>query len=331
MKPIVLVLITAICCTLGSLTLEAAPDEEAIIRAKSHYESGTTAYKLGKFDEATDSFSKAYEESKMSDFLYNIAQSHRMAGKCMEALFDYESYLSAKVEDKEALLGKEELTEIARSVYELTTCIAKPLHDPPPPVQSGSSYHKPPPPAPPGGASTREQRSPQGDGRLFADATVGNAVFLLPQQPITYEPSFSVAAGYLLPGDRLTPDAGVRVSYSSFAGTLVGIRATVGATYRVSGKLNVRGEAEIGIAVADHELRNDAYQLDPLMRPIPLFTVESRSLMRPMLSFAVGVAVEYAITPNLHAIVKPLGPAFIQEPSGWLTQLDVLLGLGYRM
>ena len=103
----------------------------------------------------------------------------------------------------------------------------------------------------------------------------------------------------------------------------VGIRATVGAIYRVNAKLAVRGDAGLGVLLlrglgAGNALTDDA--------AAGAFT---------MPSLRVGVAAEYAVTRNLVATVAPIGvgfsPASDRLAFRSLTQLDVLVGLGYRM
>jgi opacity protein-like surface antigen len=127
-------------------------------------------------------------------------------------------------------------------------------------------------------------------------------------------------------------DLGARVSFSPIKydtmdatkqASLVGIRATVGVTYRVNDKLGVRGDAGIGVAM-----------LRGLVDGNP-FTDTRKAGTFTMPSFRVGVAAEYAITPNLVATVAPLSIGFSPAPNelfiSSLAQFDVLVGLGYRM
>jgi len=168
---------------------------------------------------------------------------------------------------------------------------------------------------------------------LWAYATGGIAVFSAGGNlPMPVQPSFAVGAGYPLPVGPLTLDVGARVSYSPIPydtmnvttqASLIGVRATVGATYRVNDKLGVRGDAGIGVTM-----------LGGLADGNP-FTDTRKAGAFTMLSFRVGVAAEYAITPKLVATVAPLSFGFSPAPDelviSSLTQLDVLVGLGYRM
>ena len=61
--------------------------------ARTHYERGTRFYDLGKYDDAVREFEAAYEAKGDPAFLYNLAQSHRLAGHVDEALRFYRTYL----------------------------------------------------------------------------------------------------------------------------------------------------------------------------------------------------------------------------------------------
>jgi tetratricopeptide (TPR) repeat protein len=61
--------------------------------AKDHWERGTKFYDIGKYDDAIKEFEAAYEAKSDPAFLYNLAQSHRLAGHNNEALRLYRTYL----------------------------------------------------------------------------------------------------------------------------------------------------------------------------------------------------------------------------------------------
>jgi hypothetical protein len=104
--------------------------------------------------------------------------------------------------------------------------------------------------------------------------------------------------------------------------SLLGVRATVGATYPVNEKVSVRGELGLGLAA-----------FGGLVEGNP-FTDAGRPGSFTMFSFRLGVAAEYAITPSVSATIAPLSLAFSPVPEALsissLTQLDVLFGVGYR-
>jgi tetratricopeptide (TPR) repeat protein len=61
--------------------------------AREHYDKGTTYYDLGKYRDAAREFEAAYEAKKDAAFLYNLAQSYRLAGEAERALHFYRTYL----------------------------------------------------------------------------------------------------------------------------------------------------------------------------------------------------------------------------------------------
>jgi tetratricopeptide (TPR) repeat protein len=61
--------------------------------AREHYDKGTTYYDLGKYRDAAQEFEAAYEAKKDPAFLYNLAQSYRLAGDPERALHFYRTYL----------------------------------------------------------------------------------------------------------------------------------------------------------------------------------------------------------------------------------------------
>jgi hypothetical protein len=141
-----------------------------------------------------------------------------------------------------------------------------------------------------------------------------------------------VGAGYPLPAGPIRLDLGARVSYSPILydamsttnrASLIGLRATIGATYRVNTQFAVRGDAGVGVVMLRGLERGNA------------LTDDGRPGAFAMPSVRVGVAAEYAVTPNLVATVAPLGVGFSPAPDqlviSSLVQIEVLVGLGYRM
>jgi len=61
--------------------------------AKNHFDEGTKAFNLGEFKKAIEEYKAAYNAKPDPVFLYNIAQSYRMANDTAQAVFFYRSYL----------------------------------------------------------------------------------------------------------------------------------------------------------------------------------------------------------------------------------------------
>ena len=64
-------------------------------QAKQLYEAGTQHFNLGEYDAAVTSYKEAYRLVPEPYFLYNIAQSYRLAGDARQALSFYKSFLNA--------------------------------------------------------------------------------------------------------------------------------------------------------------------------------------------------------------------------------------------
>jgi len=371
MKRMVMVLVAMLCFSLPGAIAAAAPDEATLKIARAHFEKGNAAYNLVKFSEAIDWYTRAYEAWPNPDFLYNVAQAHRQAGHCSQALYLYNRYLQIKEREKDDALSKEERTTIERFIKELTDCEklikAKPDGPKSPSAtsaarttQSADAPALPPaapivspasaPPPPEGSTPALAAPTAALEHRADADKAEPSGAPLTPTLLSMYatggvamfsasggvsmsaQPSFALGAGYPVPVGPVLLDVGARASYSPIPyvamnmtsrASLVGIRATVGAIYRVNAKLAVRGDAGLGVLLLRGLGTGNA------------LTDDAAAGAFTMPSLRVGVAAEYAVTPNLVATVAPIGvgfsPASDRLAFRSLTQLDVLVGLGYRM
>src|SRR5262245_22970381 len=63
-------------------------------QARDHYRKGTSAYEVGDYDEAIREFAAAYKLKSDPVILFNLGQSHRLAGHSEDALRSYRVYLS---------------------------------------------------------------------------------------------------------------------------------------------------------------------------------------------------------------------------------------------
>src|SRR5262245_30454652 len=62
--------------------------------ATVHAEKGQRYYDLQRYDDAIREFEAAYEAGGDASVLYNLAQSHRLAGHTADAIRFYELYLN---------------------------------------------------------------------------------------------------------------------------------------------------------------------------------------------------------------------------------------------
>jgi tetratricopeptide (TPR) repeat protein len=88
--PVVVVTLVALILTLVRTTPARAEDT---ITAREHYQKGTSFYDLGRYQDAIKEFEAAYEIKNDPALLYNLAQSHRLAGNSDQALHFYRTYL----------------------------------------------------------------------------------------------------------------------------------------------------------------------------------------------------------------------------------------------
>jgi tetratricopeptide (TPR) repeat protein len=69
-------------------------DERQRAAARDHYAKATSFFDLGRYDEAVAEYESAYQIKNDPALLYNIAQSHRLAGHAAPALRFYKRYLA---------------------------------------------------------------------------------------------------------------------------------------------------------------------------------------------------------------------------------------------
>ena len=85
-----LLTVTAIALAPATAAAESAQERAA---AREHTRQAQVHYNLGRFDEALDEYSTAYELFPHPAFLFNIGQCHRELGNHDRALFFFEGYL----------------------------------------------------------------------------------------------------------------------------------------------------------------------------------------------------------------------------------------------
>lgn len=85
------VVIAALLCAGTARAQDKPADTKAA--AKEHYNRGTSYYDLQRYDEAAKEFEAAYQLKNDPAFLFNLAQSYRMAGNHERAATFYKTYL----------------------------------------------------------------------------------------------------------------------------------------------------------------------------------------------------------------------------------------------
>lgn len=351
-----LVAIAGVCLASGLAYAQQAPEKTA----EDEFNKGNTAYNLGKWDEAIDHFTKAYEALPQPEFLYNIAQAHRQAGNCKQATYFYKRFLSLKEQDKAAPLSPKTKSDIDHFIAQLSECSqkqdssanAKPdtvQAPPPPPTATTATTTTPSPTTTPAKPETTVAEADKPDDDEDQGASVTKSATMAPPElvslravtgiallssgdlSIPMQPTFAVSAGYPLALGPLELDLGIGGSFTPLPyeamgaqkrGTMLGARAVVDAVYPVTPALAIRGELGGGIV-----------QLGGLEMGNPLVTDRSaKSFTLP--NVRVGVAADYLITQNLVATVAPFAFGYSPGTSslygGALREIDVLVGIGYR-
>lgn len=97
----------------GAPTVRAgeAPSAQDLAGARQRYDRAERLYAVGKFKEALDEFTAAYEAAPLPDFLFNIGQCHRRLGHHDEAIFFFTGFLeradNVNRADIEALIAEQ--------------------------------------------------------------------------------------------------------------------------------------------------------------------------------------------------------------------------------
>ena len=69
-------------------------NEATDARSRALYEQGSRAYRDGDYPRAIELFLAAYDLSRAPAILFNVAQAHRLAGSCEQALVYYRRSLA---------------------------------------------------------------------------------------------------------------------------------------------------------------------------------------------------------------------------------------------
>jgi tetratricopeptide (TPR) repeat protein len=142
----------------------AAPARaEETMSAKEHYNKGTSYYDLGRYADAITEFEAAYQIKNDPAILYNLAQSHRLAGNAEQALRFYKTYLrrapkgpfksetESFIAQLEQLVSQKNASQTAPPKEMLPPTGTTPEPAPAPPAVTPSA---PPPGAPPAAPDT---------------------------------------------------------------------------------------------------------------------------------------------------------------------------------
>jgi tetratricopeptide (TPR) repeat protein len=146
--------------------------------AKEHYQKGTSYYDLGRYADAITEFEAAYQIKNDPALLYNLAQSHRLAGNSERALHFYRTYLryapkapnraeiESRISQLEKVVADRNAAQTAPPVQTMPPSGMTPETTTPPPPPSSTT-----PPTPPTSTAPPPGLPPAAN----PDATVGRA------------------------------------------------------------------------------------------------------------------------------------------------------------
>ena len=116
-----------------------AQSDDALGRARTHFEAGRALYNLGNYSEATREFAAGYELAPRPQFLLNLGQCYRKLDNLEQARAMYQRYLhDAPVSDPERAQAQQILAEIDRQIADKQAAAAA-AAAPPPTAPTGTT------------------------------------------------------------------------------------------------------------------------------------------------------------------------------------------------
>jgi hypothetical protein len=338
---------SAVLCASLCLSARAEADCDAgqKAKAKALYDKGNVDYNLGRWKEAIDLFTQAYEACDNPDLLFNIAQAYRQDGNCSRAVFFYKRYLALKPKAPNR-------PEVEGFIAKLEPgCVEQPEPKEQPKEQPKETTTTPTPPVPVGDVKNDPEETVEEDGDdteeevtaqphiVSLRAAVGPSYLSAGASELD-KMRFGISAGaaYPLHVNQIGIEPGVLISYSPVpwenesmgtSGTigLIGILANAGATYPLGGNFGLRGDLGVGVLV----LSGVSKRGNPFLE---MGDVADGALSRAHLRLAAGV--EWAVAP---AFILSAQPVISYSPKGTdlnseissITRFELLIGAGYRM
>jgi len=310
-------------------------------KAKELYIKGNTQYNLGRWKEAIDLFTQAYEAYDNPDLLFNIGQAYRQDGNCSKAIFFYKRYLALKP-------NAPNRSEVEAFITKLQPgCVEQPEPKEQPKEQPKETVTAPTPPV-------AEVKDPpeetidddDGEEEVTAQPHIVSLRAAAGPSYLSAGPSeldkllFGISAGaaYPLHVQQIGIEPGVLVSYTPVSWTndemgtsgtvgLIGLLANAGATLPLGGNFGLRGDLGVGVLILSGVSKRGNPFLD-------MGDVADGALSRAHLRLAAGV--EFAVAPGFILSAQPVisyspkGTDLNSEISS-ITRFELLVGAGYRM
>jgi tetratricopeptide (TPR) repeat protein len=98
------------------LAPHSARADDALDEARTLYNKATVEYNVGRFQQALELYTKAYERMPRPALLFNIGQCHRLLGHYDQALFFYSGYLREKPEASNRSVVEQHMAEAKQAL-----------------------------------------------------------------------------------------------------------------------------------------------------------------------------------------------------------------------
>jgi tetratricopeptide (TPR) repeat protein len=265
------------------LTASAVAEDTAA--AREHYQRGTAFYDLGKYQEAIREFEAAYQAKNDPALLYNLAQSHRLAGNSEQALHFYRTYLRRvpKAPNRAEIEGRISSLEKLQE-QKSATQIAPPNHSIPPPAPQPGEAPTGPPPAPvtaPPVATTPAPPTPSAGSSTSVEVVTPPTL-----QPPGFDPT-ATATVTSTPAPPPAPDPGRKLKFAGLAVGGVGVAFLVAAT--VFGLVAVSAADEVNRTA----MERGSFDPDVEKRGTDAERIERVSLVLGVLALGGGATLYY--------------------------------------
>lgn len=310
-------------------------------QAKALYDKGNVQYNLGRWKEAIDLFTQAYEAYDDPLILFNIGQAYRQDGNCSRAIFFYKRYLALKPNatnrpEVEKFIEKLQPGCVAEpepkeQPKEQPKEIEQPKVETPPTIEN-------PEPVPPEEEEEEVEETTEHPRIVSLRAAVGGSYLSAGGDLDKLLLGISAGVAYPLHVDRVGIEPGVLVSYSPVpwdnetldaSGTvgLVGLLGNAGITYPLGSGFGLRGDVGAGVLV----LSGVSKAGNPFLE---MGDTADGALSRFHLRVAAGVefmvASGFILSAQPVISYSPKGSDLSSEISS-ITRFEALFGAGYRM
>jgi hypothetical protein len=341
--------------------------------ADEWYKEGADQFNLGEYNKAVEAFKQGFtlepDESKKPAYLYNVAQSYRLAKDCKNALFFYKRFLALRDANPAKPLEPKQRKDVNDKINELETCVQQannvstrpPTNTTPPGSSDKTESNAPGADKEPGKQDKRvahtggsdgtdeDDRSDSGEAKAVATRaprTVslrgnvgGSSINVGKTFEVPVQATFAVVAGRPIPiNDKLVVEAGLAVTLTPVP---YDVRSGTSSTSKTALFTGVMADGAATYEVAPKlGVRGDVglgalFFSNVSESQFTNFAMTSGALT--MFHLRVAVSADYAFTPNIFGTATPFAFTWSPPKSGLdssidkIITFDFMLGIGYRM